>query len=161
MTLIARGRLGRCLAADLLWGVGIEARHPKLREPLPRRTQSSGFEQSTDRGRPGSGARDGQRQLQGTTRRDATLLLPRGGLKERPIMFTWIRTRLQGWAHRVQQKEIERLIEEARRLKGQGLASNGGKPIRLTLEQRRRLEAMRKRIDPEVLKHIDLLADAE
>ena len=76
-------------------------------------------------------------------------------------MFTWIRTRLQGWAHRVQQKEIERLIEEARRLKAQVLASNGGKPIRLTLEQRRRLEAMRKRIDPEVLKHIDLLADAE
>src|ERR1700676_2495817 len=146
---------------DLLWGVGVEACHPKLREPLPRRTQSSGFEQSTDRGRPGSGARDGQPQLQGTTRRDAALLLPRGGLKERPIMFTWIRTRLQGWAHRVQQKEIERLIEEARRLKAQVLESNGAKPIRLTLEQRRRLEALQKLIDPDLLRNIDLLADAE
>jgi hypothetical protein len=76
-------------------------------------------------------------------------------------MFGWIRTRLQGWAHRVQQKEIERLIEENRRLKAQLLESNGGKPIRLTPEHRRRLEVMRKRIDPELLKHIDLLADAE
>jgi transposase InsO family protein len=126
-----------------------------------RGAQSLGFEQSTDRGRPGSGARDGQRSLPGTTRRDATLLLPRGGLKERPIMFGWIRTRLQGWAHRVQQKGIERLIEENRRLKAQLLESNGGKPIRLTPEQRHRLEVVRKGIDPEVLKHIDLLADAE
>jgi hypothetical protein len=76
-------------------------------------------------------------------------------------MFAWIRTRLQGWAHRVQQKKVDRLIEEGRRLKAQLLESNGGKRIRLTLEQRRRLEAMRKRIDPDVLKHIDLLADAE
>jgi hypothetical protein len=76
-------------------------------------------------------------------------------------MFGWIRTRLQGWAHRVQQKETERLIEENRRLKAQLLESNGGKPIRLTPEERHRLEVMRKRIDPEVLKHIDLLADAE
>ena len=76
-------------------------------------------------------------------------------------MFGWIRTRLQGWVHRVQQKEIERLIEENRRLKAQLLERNGGKPIRLTPEQRRRLEAMRKRIDPEVLKQIDLLADAQ
>jgi hypothetical protein len=41
------------------------------------------------------------------------------------------------------------------------LASNGGKPIRLTPEERHRLEVMRKRIDPEVLKHIDPLPDAE
>jgi hypothetical protein len=76
-------------------------------------------------------------------------------------MFAWIRTRLQGWAHRVQQKEVERLIEESRRLKAELLESNGGKPIRLTVEERRRLEAMRKRIDPELLKHIDLLTDTE
>jgi hypothetical protein len=76
-------------------------------------------------------------------------------------MFGWIRTRLQGWAHRVQQKEIERLIEENRRLKAQWLESSGGKPIRLTPEQRRRLDAKRKHVDPEVLKYIDLLADAE
>ncbi len=76
-------------------------------------------------------------------------------------MFGWIRTHLQGWAHRVQQKETERLLEENRRLKAQLLASNGGKPIRLTPEERHRLEVMRKRIDPEVLKHIDPLPDAE
>jgi hypothetical protein len=76
-------------------------------------------------------------------------------------MFGWFRTRLQGWAHRVQQKEAERLLEENRRLKAHLLESNGGKPIRLTPEQRRRLEVTRKRLDPEVLKHIDLLADAE
>jgi hypothetical protein len=75
-------------------------------------------------------------------------------------MFGWIRTRLQGWAHRVQRKEVERLIEENRRLQAQLLASNGGKPIRLTPEQHHRLEVMRKRIDAKVLKHIDLLADA-
>src|ERR1700730_4131217 len=74
--LLEKLTLGMSGPNDLLWGVGVEARHPKLREPLPRRTQSSGFEQSTDRGRPGSGARDGQSQLQGTTRRDATLLIP-------------------------------------------------------------------------------------
>jgi hypothetical protein len=76
-------------------------------------------------------------------------------------MFGWIRTRLQGWALRVQQKETERLLEENRRLKAQMLESNGGKPIRLTQEERHRLEVLRKRIDPEVLKHIDLLADPE
>lgn len=76
-------------------------------------------------------------------------------------MFKWIRTRLQEWVSRVQQKEIERLLDETRRLKAQVLESNGGAPIRLTAEQHRRLDAMRKNIDPEILKKIDLLADAE
>ena len=76
-------------------------------------------------------------------------------------MFKWFRTRLQEWASRVQQKKIERLLEEGRRLKAQVLESNGGAPIRLTAEERRRLDAMRKEIDPEILKKIDLLADAE
>jgi hypothetical protein len=76
-------------------------------------------------------------------------------------MFRWIRTRLEGWAHRVQQKKIERLLEETRRLKTQVLESNGGEPIRLTFEERRRLDAMRKTIDPELLRNIDLLADVE
>jgi hypothetical protein len=49
---------------------------------------------------------------------------------------------------RVQQKKIERLLEEGRRLKAQVLESNGGAPIRLTTEERRRLDAMRKGIDP-------------
>jgi hypothetical protein len=76
-------------------------------------------------------------------------------------VFKWFRTRLQDWASRVQQKEIERLYEEGRRLKAQVLESNGGAPIQLTAEERHRLDAMRKQIDPEVLKKIDLLADAE
>ena len=76
-------------------------------------------------------------------------------------MFKWFRTRLQEWARRVQQKEVERLLEETRRLKAQVLASNAGQPIRLTSEERRRLDALRKSIDPDILKNIDLLADAE
>ena len=44
---------------------------------------------------------------------------------------------------------------------GAGLTGNGGAPIRLTAEERDRLDAMRKNIDPEMLKKIDLLADAE
>jgi hypothetical protein len=41
------------------------------------------------------------------------------------------------------------------------LASNGGAPIRLTAEERRRLDKLREGLDPEILKKIDLLADAE
>ena len=58
-------------------------------------------------------------------------------------------------------KEVERLLEETRRLKAQVLASNPGQPIRLTSEERRWLDALRKSIDPDILKNIDLLADAE
>jgi hypothetical protein len=76
-------------------------------------------------------------------------------------MFKWFRRRLQEWARRVQQKRIEKLLEETRRLKAQVLESNAGEPIRLTSEERRRLDALRKSIDPDVLKNIDLLADAE
>lgn len=76
-------------------------------------------------------------------------------------MFKWFRTRLQEWASRVQQKETEKLLEEGRRLKAQVLESHGGAPIQLTAEARCRLDALRKEIDPEILKKIDLLADAE
>ena len=76
-------------------------------------------------------------------------------------MLRWIRTRLQRWASRVQQKRIEKLLEEARRLKAQVLERNGGKPIRLSGEQSRRLDALRKRIDPELLRKIDRLTDTE
>jgi hypothetical protein len=41
-------------------------------------------------------------------------------------MFEWFRTRLQKWARRVQQKEIERLLEENRSLK----KIKGCRPIR-------------------------------
>ena len=70
-------------------------------------------------------------------------------------MFKWFRTRLQEWARRVQQKKVERLLEETRRLKAQVLESNAGQPIRLTSQERRRLDALRKSIDPDVLKNID------
>jgi hypothetical protein len=76
-------------------------------------------------------------------------------------MFQWIRNRLQAWAHCVAEKEIARLLEEGRRLKAQVLESNGGAPIRLTAEERRRLEKLREGLDPEILKKIDLLADSE
>jgi hypothetical protein len=76
-------------------------------------------------------------------------------------MFRWFRTRLQAWVQRVQEKEIERRLEATHLLKALVLASNGGKPIRLTADERRRLDGLRKNIDPEVLKRIDLLADAE
>jgi hypothetical protein len=77
------------------------------------------------------------------------------------IMLKWFRTWLQEWASRVQQKEIEKLLEQGRRLKAQVHESNGGAPIQLTAEERLRLDAMRKEIDPEILKKIDLLAEGE
>jgi hypothetical protein len=76
-------------------------------------------------------------------------------------MFGWLKTWLREWARRVQQKEMDRLLEETRRLKAQGLETNRGEPIRLTQEERQRLDALRARMEPEILKDIDLLADAE
>jgi hypothetical protein len=60
----------------------------------------------------------------------------------------------------VLEKEIDKLTEETRRLNAL-LKSRGGQPIRLTANQHRRLDAMRKDIDPEILKRIDLLDNAE
>jgi hypothetical protein len=76
-------------------------------------------------------------------------------------MFKWIRKRLQEWVSSVQQEEIEKLLEVGRRLKAQVLERNGGAPNWRSTEQRDRLDAMRKKIDPEILKRIDLLAHAE
>ena len=42
-------------------------------------------------------------------------------------------------------------------MKAQLMELNGGKPIKLSSEQRARLEAKRKRIDPDRLKEIDVL----
>jgi hypothetical protein len=41
------------------------------------------------------------------------------------------------------------------------LKNNGGQPIQLSPETHQRLNELRKNIDPEVLKRIDLLSDAE
>ena len=77
------------------------------------------------------------------------------------IMIGWLKQRLVDWAVRVQQREIDRQHAEAVRLKAEVLKSNGGKPIRLTPEEHQRLNELREKIDPEVLKRIDVLADAE
>lgn len=72
-----------------------------------------------------------------------------------------VKQRLFEWAGREQQREIERLHAKLVKLKAEVLKSNGGQPIRLSPEEHQRLNALRKKIDPEVLKRIDLLADAE
>ena len=76
-------------------------------------------------------------------------------------MIGWLKRRLFDWADRYQQREIERLHAELVRLKAEALQSNDGQPIRLSPEAHQRLNEMRKKIDPEVLKRIDLLSDAE
>ena len=76
-------------------------------------------------------------------------------------MFTWLKKRLFEWADRYQKREIERLHQEALRLKGEVLKNNGGQAIQLSPETHQRLNELRKNIDPEVLKRIDLLSDGE
>lgn len=76
-------------------------------------------------------------------------------------MIGWLKKRLQAWAGRVQQREIERLLAEQQRLKAELLEANDGEPIRLTPEEQQRFDELRKRIDPEVLARIDVLTDAE
>ena len=77
------------------------------------------------------------------------------------VMYRWLKQRLVDWAVRVQQREIDRLHAEALRLKAEVLKSNGGKPIILTPEEQQRLDELRKGIDPEVLKRIDVITDNE
>jgi hypothetical protein len=76
-------------------------------------------------------------------------------------MIRWLKQRLVAWADRVQQKEIDRLHAEAVRLKAEVLKQNGGQPIVLSLEEHQRLNELKKGIDPEVLKQIEVLTDAE
>ena len=76
-------------------------------------------------------------------------------------MIGWLKQQIFAWVDRYQQREIERLHAELVRLKAEVLQSNGGQPIRLLPEAHQRLNELRKKIDPEVLKRIDLLADAE
>ena len=76
-------------------------------------------------------------------------------------MFTWLRRRVAAWAERYQQRESDRLLAEGQKLKAEVLRLNGGEPIRQTPEQKKRLDKLRRTIDPEVLKRIDLLAHAE
>ena len=64
-------------------------------------------------------------------------------------MFAWLRTRLRAWAQRVQEKQIARLLMENRELKALLRDNNGGRSLRLTADERRRLDALRRKIDPE------------
>jgi hypothetical protein len=77
------------------------------------------------------------------------------------VKYRWLKQYFVDWAVRVQQKEIERLHAEALRLKAEVLKSNGGKPIILTPEEQQRLNELKKGIDPEVLKRIDVLTNDE
>lgn len=76
-------------------------------------------------------------------------------------MYRSLKQRLADWSGRVQQKEIHRLHAEAVRLKAEVLKYNGGKPIVLSSEEQQRLSELKKGIDPEVLKRIDVLNDDE
>jgi hypothetical protein len=76
-------------------------------------------------------------------------------------MFGWLKKRLVEWAERYQKREIERLHAEALRLKAEVLKMNGGQPIQLTPEERRLLNEASQGIDPQVLKRISVLSDAE
>ncbi len=77
------------------------------------------------------------------------------------VMYRWLKQRLVDWAVRVQQKEIDRLHAEAVRLKAKVLKNNGGKPIVLSPEEQQRLNELKKGIDSEVLKRIDVLTNDE
>jgi hypothetical protein len=59
------------------------------------------------------------------------------------------------------EKEIQRLLRERERLRTALIKANGGKPIRLTAVQQASLDALRKKLDPELAKKYDLLADYE
>ena len=76
-------------------------------------------------------------------------------------MFGWLKTRLAKWASGVQQREIQRLVEENRRLKAEIEEANGGQPIRLTAEQRNLLAKKARNIDPETLKRPSVLTSEE
>ena len=69
-------------------------------------------------------------------------------------MFKRPKVSVVDWAGRRQQREIERLHAQCCRLKEELMELNGGGPIRLSPEQRRRLAEKAKGIDPEALKQI-------
>jgi len=73
------------------------------------------------------------------------------------FMFKWLTTRVVNWVERWQRRQIDALLAEKRALKAKLLELNGGKPIRLSAEQRKRFAAMQKRLDPNTLKAIEAL----
>ena len=77
-------------------------------------------------------------------------------------MFKWLKARLIKWVEQYQQRQMQELLAKSRALKAQLLELNGGKPIQLSSDERARLAAKRKGINPERLKEIQVLdIDAE
>ena len=76
-------------------------------------------------------------------------------------MFDWFRNWFTAWAERFQKREIERLHAEILSLKAEVLKTTGEKQIRLTPKERQKLVELRNGLDPEVLRQIDVLHDAE
>ena len=64
------------------------------------------------------------------------------------------------WVEERQRREIARLQQETMRLK-QELERTTGKPVQLTLEERRRLAEKARGIDPETLRQISVLDPAD
>ena len=95
-----------------------------------------------------------------TARRNAQILLPpcclRGG-----GTIVWLKQRLITWVSRYQQREIECLLTENAQLKAELIHANGGQPICLPPEAQQRLNLLRQKLDPEVLKRIDQLTDSK
>jgi hypothetical protein len=76
-------------------------------------------------------------------------------------MFAWLKNSYSAWADRFLKHEIERLHAESVRLKAEVLAATGEERIRLPPEARKKLDQLRNDLDPEVLRRIDVLSDAE
>jgi len=71
-------------------------------------------------------------------------------------MFQRLKTWMVAWADRCQQREIQRLREEGRRLKEEVINLNEGEMIPLSSEQRCLLAEKAKGIDPEVLEEVSV-----
>jgi hypothetical protein len=80
-----------------------------------------------------------------------------GPAHERRTVFRWLKTRLMKCANRYQEQRFERLLQENRRLKAQLLELNDGQPITLSPDEKRRLDATRQKLDPQVLQALDAI----
>ena len=76
-------------------------------------------------------------------------------------MFTWLKARLNAWVKRAQLRKIERLHEEACRLKQDVLSLTGESRVLPSPEERRLLAKKASGIDPELLKGISVLEDQD
>lgn len=70
-------------------------------------------------------------------------------------MFGKLKQRFQRWAQEVQRREIARLHQETRQLKGQ-IERETGRPIQLTPEERNRLAEIAQEMDLETLEEISI-----